>query len=246
MPQQKLKIRPTTNPSTASTQPDRPVDEFGEDSEGADSEQEGENVVTGTLDDLDDEDMADIDDDFSDDEVASEEDEEDGMQGLERPLKKKLKREDPESFANAMSKILGSHLKAHDKAQPILVRSKGVERKIEEEKLEYKARKELTAEKRRLAAKDRVVPDGSTIEYEKKLRKVATRGVVKLFNAIRTQQKITEEAITTATSRSKTSLAIEKAKTAYGPVLTYNIHHVQIKLPRSSQDWWFKINNNNN
>lgn len=31
-------------------------------------------------------------------------------------LLEKLKREDPESFANAMSKILGSHLKAHDKA----------------------------------------------------------------------------------------------------------------------------------
>lgn len=38
------------------------------------------------------------------------------------------------------------------------------------------------------------------------------RVVVKLFNAIRTQQKITEEAVTTATSKSKTSLAIEKAK----------------------------------
>lgn len=92
MPQQKLKIRPATKPSTASTQPDRPIDEFAEDSEEVDSEPEGEAVVTGTLDDLadDDEDMADIDDDFSDDEAASEEDEEDGMQGVERPLKSTL------------------------------------------------------------------------------------------------------------------------------------------------------------
>ncbi|RUP49975.1 Rrp15p-domain-containing protein [Jimgerdemannia flammicorona] len=205
---------------------DQPGDdeEFAEDSE---EESEDENIVTGTLDDLvdDDEDMADADDDFSGDENESVEEE--NMEGVERPVKTKIKREDPESFANAMSKILGSHLKAHDKVvripgsfpflfsiplQPILVRSKGAERKIEEEKLEYKARKTLTAEKRRLAAKDCIVPDGSTIEYEKKLRKVATRGVVKLFNAIRMQQKMTEEAVTLASSKSKISVTTEKAK----------------------------------
>jgi hypothetical protein len=60
--------------------------------------------------------------------------------------------------------------------QPILARSKGAERKIEDEKLEYKARKVLAAEKKALASKDRVVPDYTTMEYEKKLRKVATRG----------------------------------------------------------------------
>lgn len=60
--------------------------------------------------------------------------------------------------------------------QPILARSKGAERKIEDEKLEYKARKVLAAEKKALASKDRVVPDYTTMDYEKKLRKVATRG----------------------------------------------------------------------
>jgi hypothetical protein len=34
----------------------------------------------------------------------------------------------------------------------------------------------LAAEKRALASKDRIIPDYTTMDYEKKLRKVATRG----------------------------------------------------------------------
>ncbi|CAO3683328.1 unnamed protein product [Umbelopsis ramanniana] len=117
-----------------------------------------------------------------------------------------------DSFAVAMTKILGSNLKGSDKKQPILARSKGAERKIEDEKLEYKARKLLAAEKRALASKDRIIPDYTTMDYEKKLRKVATRGVVKLFNAIRTQQKVTDVAVSRAADASSTSRAIEKAK----------------------------------
>lgn len=57
-----------------------------------------------------------------------------------------------------------------------MARSKGTERKIEEEKLEYKARKVLAAEKKALKEKGHVIPDYTTFEYEKRLRKVATRG----------------------------------------------------------------------
>ncbi|KAI8605132.1 Rrp15p-domain-containing protein [Dissophora ornata] len=96
-------------------------------------------------------------------------------------------------MAEAMSKILGSTLRKADASQPILARSRGVERKLEEEKMEAKARKAITNEKRRLANKDRVKPEYTGMEYEKKLRKVATRGVVQLFNAIKTQQKATDD-----------------------------------------------------
>lgn len=132
-------------------------------------------------------------------------------------------------MAEAMSKILGSSLRKADASTPILARSRGAERKIEEEKMEAKARKAISNEKKRLANRDRVKPDYTGMEYEKKLRKVATRGgnyldlfliifqlmsvvlqrnilmidathnfhlfhlVVQLFNAIKAQQKATDD-----------------------------------------------------
>lgn len=80
--------------------------------------------------------------------------------------------------------------------------------------MDYKARKIMSAEKKALKEKGRVIPDFTTFEYEKRLRKVATRGVVKLFNAIRTQQKVTEVAVQNAADTRKTLASIEKAKSA--------------------------------
>ncbi|KAI9312888.1 Rrp15p-domain-containing protein [Dichotomocladium elegans] len=111
-----------------------------------------------------------------------------------------------------MTNILASHLRGADRKNPILARSKGTERKIEDEKLERKARKVLAAEKKALKEKGRVIPDYTTFEYEKRLRKVATRGVVRLFNAIRIQQRTTEVAVSEAAEQHKTRLALEKAK----------------------------------
>ncbi|KAL9538266.1 hypothetical protein MBANPS3_011065 [Mucor bainieri] len=148
----------------------------------------------------DDEDEAE-DDEFDDDEMDLEED------GVKQP-----KKYSSEAFSDAMTKILASTLTGSDKRQPILARSKGLERKLEDEKLDYKARKIMSAEKKALKEKGRVIPDFTTFEYEKRLRKVATRGVVKLFNAIRTQQKVTEVAVQNASETRKTLSAIEKAK----------------------------------
>ncbi|KAK4517677.1 uncharacterized protein ATC70_001018 [Mucor velutinosus] len=141
------------------------------------------------------------DDEFDDDEMDLEED------GAKQP-----KKYSSEAFSDAMTKILASTLTGSDKRQPILARSKGLERKLEDEKLDYKARKIMSAEKKALKEKGRVIPDFTTFEYEKRLRKVATRGVVKLFNAIRTQQKVTEVAVQNASETRKTLSAIEKAK----------------------------------
>lgn len=143
---------------------------------------------------------------------------------------KQPKKFSSEAFSDAMTKILASTLTGSDKRvsfdlsnlprisqlkllqQPILARSKGLERKLEDEKLDYKARKIMSAEKKALKEKGRIIPDFTSFEYEKRLRKVATRGVVKLFNAIRTQQKVTEVAVQNASDTRKTLSAIEKAK----------------------------------
>ncbi|KAF3926679.1 hypothetical protein ABW21_db0202421 [Orbilia brochopaga] len=118
---------------------------------------------------------------------------------------KKRKRTDPAAFASSMSKILSSHLTATARKDPVLVRAKHTAAHIDDAKLEAKARRLLTAEKR--AALDRgrvrdVVPrdDASgeevktVLEREKALRKVAQRGVIKLFNAVRAAQVTGNEA----------------------------------------------------
>ncbi|KAI9027567.1 Rrp15p-domain-containing protein [Phycomyces nitens] len=149
----------------------------------------------------------------SDADNEEENDEYEPMEVDPHTVKPKKKVVTDEAFAEAMKNILGSTLKAADKKQPILARSKGTERKIEDERLDHKARKVLSAEKRALKAQGRVIPDFTNMEYEKALRKVATRGVVKLFNAINTQQKVTDVAVSKATEVRKAKVAIEKAKT---------------------------------
>lgn len=144
------------------------------------------------------------------DEDSLEESSEEESDDTEKP--KQPKKFSTEAFSEAMTKILASSLKGSDKKQPILARSKGIERKIEDEKLDYKARKILSAEKKKLRDTGRIIPDFTGYEYEKRLRKVATRGVVKLFNAVRTQQKLTEVAVQNASETRKTAVAIEKAK----------------------------------
>ncbi|KAI7904947.1 Rrp15p-domain-containing protein [Cokeromyces recurvatus] len=164
------------------------------------------------VDDDQDTDMNDEADDEEGDEEDDEEDEESEDDEMDIDGKKKTKKYTTEAFSNAMTNILASSLSGSDKKQPILARSKGVERKLEDEKLDYKARKILSAQKKALKEKGRVIPDYTTFEYEKRLRKVATRGVVKLFNAIRTQQKMTEVAVENAATTRKTLASIEKAK----------------------------------
>ncbi|KAF9184753.1 hypothetical protein BGZ51_003156 [Haplosporangium sp. Z 767] len=146
------------------------------------------------------------------DEEEDNESDEDDIEGITAPtgVKKTSKKHTEENMAEAMSKILGSSLRKADASMPILARSRGVERKLEEEKMEAKAKKAITNEKRRLANKDRVKPDYTGMEYEKKLRKVATRGVVQLFNAIKAQQKATEdltEKVRPITTNSKDKVA---------------------------------------
>ncbi|KAJ8101759.1 Rrp15p-domain-containing protein [Lipomyces tetrasporus] len=117
---------------------------------------------------------------------------------------KKKRKVDPEAFSSAMTAILSSHLKAHDRKDPVLVRSKQTAKAIEESKLEAKARRELRLEKKQLLDKERITdvitgvregetPDPDAVhrntEHEKLLKKTAKRGVVKLFNTVIEAQK---------------------------------------------------------
>jgi hypothetical protein len=96
------------------------------------------------------------------------------------------------NMGNIMSKILKTS--STDPKAPILAKRRAVERKIQDEKLENRARKLVRRELREARDAAHIVPDMSTANAEKTLRKVATRGVVQLFNAVNTHQVNKEKA----------------------------------------------------
>lgn len=136
----------------------------------------------------------------------------------------KSKRNDPEAFATSISKMLSSKLPTSRRADPIVARSGAAAenaRQAVDAALEAKARKRLREQKRLAMEKGRVrdvlvasttrtlnvttgeieeVVDegaettGQILATERRLRKVAQRGVVKLFNAVRTAQAKAAEA----------------------------------------------------
>ncbi|KNC76885.1 hypothetical protein SARC_10637 [Sphaeroforma arctica JP610] len=87
-----------------------------------------------------------------------------------------------------MSKILHPDIADADDG-PILAKDNQVKRKIEETSKEEKSRKLTALEKKERKEKGHVDASKSSRMYERKLQKVATRGLVKLFNTIRKQQQ---------------------------------------------------------
>ncbi|KAI4242510.1 MAG: hypothetical protein LQ352_007225 [Teloschistes flavicans] len=134
----------------------------------------------------------------------------------------KSKRNDPTAFATSISSILSSKLPTAKRSDPVLARSASAQEAntaIREAQLEKRARAQIRAEKKRAAEKGRVKDvllgvavgeeDGvgkgkndekeegraaRVMEEEKRLKKTAQRGVVKLFNAVRMAQVRGEEA----------------------------------------------------
>lgn len=147
--------------------------------------------------------------DGSSSEESEEDESEEEDDDLPRKKKAKLGKHDDGSsgFSTAVNAILGSHLKAHDRKDPIMARKRGVVKKLESDKLEQKAKRALLAEKKKLLNKTRkkdIIPTVSAesesgaeirdvLEKERRLRKIAQKGVVKLFNAILSTQVKTEK-----------------------------------------------------
>jgi hypothetical protein len=146
------------------------------------------------------------------------EEEDEGSDTNSNPnLTRKRKRNDPEAFATSMSKILGSKLSTSKRSDPVLSRSKAAieaSKEITDQALEKKARQMMRGDRKTALDKGRVkdvlgastafdTASGvdadqptvhETMELEKRLRKTAQRGVVKLFNAVRAAQIKGEEA----------------------------------------------------
>lgn len=133
--------------------------------------------------------------------------------------KRKSKRNDPAAFASSILAILGSKLSTSKRSDLVLARSATAAEanaSIANAQLEKKARQKLREDKKEALEKGRVRDVllgtdaglgggevGVMIEEEKKLRKTAQRGVVKLFNAVRLAQVRGEEAKKEAKSGSR-------------------------------------------
>ncbi|POS84831.1 hypothetical protein EPUL_004604 [Erysiphe pulchra] len=141
-------------------------------------------------------------------------------------IKRKRKRNDPDIFATSMSKILGSKLTSSKRNDPVLARSaqaQYISKQATDAKLESLARRKIRADRKEALKKGRVIDVlGSNMaseslktsnqevthknsqeiaEEEKKFKKIAQRGVIKLFNAVRAAQIKGEEAAREAKAR---------------------------------------------
>lgn len=120
-------------------------------------------------------------------------------QTSQRSRKSTSKRNDPEAFSTSISKILSTKLTQSARKDPLLSRSRDAAEttsSLANERLERKAKAKLRADKKEEMERGRIKDvlglesgnAGEVAEEEKRLRKIAQRGVVKLFNAVRAAQ----------------------------------------------------------
>jgi len=135
------------------------------------------------------------------------------------------KRNNPEAFATSMSKILNSKLTTQKRAEPILSRSKAAQetnKSLSDHKLTQKAHRKLLEDKRAAQEKGRVkdvlglnkahVSTAEIIAEEKRLRRTAQKGVIKLFNAVRAAQVKAEQAQKEARQQGIVGMAAREEK----------------------------------
>lgn len=189
-------------------------DEKNESVESSDEDNENLEDIEGDDEvDIEVDDEVDVDGVSSNEEAEEDEDssEYDGEDDEIPKIKKKKNLDDgSESFANAFNAIVGSRLKAYNRKDPILAKNKTTLKKLESDKLEAKAKRLILSEKKQVHDKHRVknlLPSASEpekvrtiIQNERQLKKVAQKGVVRLFNAvlstqIKTNQELGQEKV---------------------------------------------------
>lgn len=127
----------------------------------------------------------------SDDFASASDENSDDIQNLKpqksrQTKKRKIRATAPSTFGSALQSLLGTDTPS---ALPLSLKP-SVARKRNDEKLESKAKKVLQVEKKEKEDKGRIrdIYGGWGAESERALRKVAQRGVVKLFNVIQQAQ----------------------------------------------------------
>ncbi|KAG2467071.1 PLEK protein, partial [Polypterus senegalus] len=128
------------------------------------------------------------------------------------------------SWAEAMAKILNK--KTQQSKPTILLKNKELERIKEKEKQEQAEKQKKICERRDWELIARVKPNiVQDREREKNLQRIATRGVVQLFNAVRKHQKNVDEKLTEAggSERKKAKMLSSVTKKDFINVLRGNM-----------------------
>ncbi|KAI5285857.1 hypothetical protein KEM54_000237 [Ascosphaera aggregata] len=170
---------------------------------------------------------SDSDNDADEDENENENDDPDDVLSF-RKQRKPTKRNDPTAFSTSITKILSTKIPSSSRADPLLSRSRTtaeVTSSLVNEQLEKRARAKLRAQKKEELEKGHVVDvlgvdkgeAGETVEVEKKLRKIAQRGVIKLFNAVRVAQVRGEE-LAKEERRKRATIGMDERKKAVNEV----------------------------
>jgi Rrp15p len=161
----------------------------------------------------------------SEDDASSVNEEADGGDGVPPGKRRRptSKRNDPDAFSTSISKILSTKLSQGARKDPVLSRSRDAvdtSSGIANEKLESRAKAKLRADRKEELERGRVKDvlglqsgtAGEVAEEEKRLRKIAQRGVVKLFNAVRAAQVKGEEAAREARKKGTVGYANREEK----------------------------------
>ncbi|CAN0288643.1 unnamed protein product, partial [Discosporangium mesarthrocarpum] len=141
-------------------------------------------------------DLATSEQEASGDDSSHEEDDGDGSEDVQKDegatadkREGKVKSGGGGGMGDVMARILGQELDTRTK-EPVLARRKTrVMREMEEESARRAEARGKAAEKRACMTSQFVAPDHTTADYERQLKKIATRGVVALFNAISKRQR---------------------------------------------------------
>eukprot|EP00960_Hanusia_phi_P025396 745605-Hanusia_phi.AAC.2 len=104
--------------------------------------------------------------------------------------RKKSKSKNAANFGDALRNVLNQKVPSNT-ITPILAgakQNKELKERLKEEK-EQKENQTLSVAKKKWFSKEHVLPTDADLNHEKLLHKLATKGVVKLFNAIQEQQR---------------------------------------------------------
>lgn len=115
------------------------------------------------------------------------------------------------SVSAGMGDVMSKLLRTNAPAEPILSKRRAVERRLEEEALERRARALVRQEAKEARDAAHTIP--SLDNNEKELRKVATRGVVQLFNAIHRHQVARERRLREAKDKGQHPKNTDKSRT---------------------------------
>ncbi|KAH6692524.1 ribosomal RNA-processing protein [Plectosphaerella plurivora] len=173
-------------------------------------------------------DGSEADDNDSEEEDDSEDDSQGSGSDGEEQQNTKSKRNDPTAFSTSISKILSTKLPTSRRADPVLARSASANtnaRAAADAALELKAKRHIKLQRKEALEKGRVkdvleasslnelgAGDEGNTAVEMRLRKVAQRGVVRLFNAVRASQVKAAEAERAAKKEGIIGLTNKEAK----------------------------------